>query len=74
METSGWGAWTDQTEVLDWTEVPGGCSVDGGDESTDSEGDVQVDEATVDKRGSTRLLVVPSTYKQRPVIKPEGDR
>ena len=74
VERSGWGAWPDRTEVPDWTEGPGGYSVDGGDEFTDSEGDVQVDGATVYKRGSTRLPVVPATREQRPVIKPEGDR
>ena len=47
---------------------------DGGDELTDSEGDVQVDGATVYKCGSTRLSVAPATREQRPVIKPEGDR
>ena len=44
------------------------------DELTDSEGDVQVDGATVYKRGSTRLPVTVATREQRPVIKPEGDR
>ncbi|KAI4987742.1 hypothetical protein ZWY2020_028500 [Hordeum vulgare] len=71
---SRWGAWPDQIEVPDWTEGPGGYSVDGGDESTDSEGGVQVDEDTVYKCGSTRLPVVPATREQRPVIKHEGDR
>ncbi|KAI5010175.1 hypothetical protein ZWY2020_012312 [Hordeum vulgare] len=74
VERSGWGAWPDWTEVPDWTEGPGGCSVDGGDEFTDSEGNVQVDRATVYKRGSTRLPVVPATREHRPVIKPKGDR
>ena len=52
----------------------GGHSVGCRDESMDSEGDVQVDGATVYKRGSTRLPVVPATREQRPVIKPGGDR
>ncbi|KAI5012806.1 hypothetical protein ZWY2020_025072 [Hordeum vulgare] len=69
VESPGWDTWSDRTELPDWTE--GG---DGGDELTDSEGDVQVDGATVYKRGSTRLPVVPATREQRPVIKPEGDR
>ncbi|KAI5014738.1 hypothetical protein ZWY2020_056128 [Hordeum vulgare] len=75
VEIPGWGAWPERTEVPDWTEGPGGSG--GGDdwnETTDSEGGVQVDRATVYKRGSTRLLVVPATREQRPVIKPEGDR
>ena len=59
----------------DWTEGPGGLGGgDGRDEFMDSEGDVQVDGATVYKRGSTRLPVVSATREQRPVIKPEGDR
>ena len=73
VETSGWGAWPDRTEGPDQTEGPGGHSVGGGDESTDSEGDV-VDGVTVYKRGSTRLPVVPATCEQRPVIKPGRER
>ncbi len=73
MERPGWDTWPDRTELPDWTEGPGGSGGgDGGDEFTDSEGDVQVDGATVYKRGSTRLPVVPATREQRPVIKPEG--
>ena len=67
MEMSGWGAWSDRTEG------PGGHFVGGGDESTDSEGDV-VDGVTVYKRGSTRLPVVPATREQRPVIRPKGEK
>ena len=75
VERPGWETWPDLTELTDWTEGPGGSGGgDGGDELTDSEGDVQVDGATVYKRGSTRLPVVPATREQRPVIKPEGDR
>ena len=75
MERSGWEPWPDRTELPDWTEGPAGSGGgDGGDELTDSEGDVQVDGATVYKHGSTRLPVVPATREQRPVIKPEGDR
>ena len=75
MERPGWETWPDRTELPDWTEGPGGSGGgDGGDELTDSEGDVQVDGATVYKRGSTRLPVAPATREQRPVIKPEGDR
>lgn len=75
VERSGWEPWPDRTELPDWTEGPGGSGGgDGGDELTDSEGDVQVDGATVYKRGSTRLPVAPATREQRPVIKPEGDR
>ena len=75
VERPGWETWPDRTELPDWTEGPGGSGGgDGGDELTDSEGDVQVDGATVYKRGSTRLPVVPATREQRPVIKPEGDR
>ncbi|KAI5001068.1 hypothetical protein ZWY2020_011027 [Hordeum vulgare] len=72
VERPGWDAWPDRTELPDWTEGPGGSG--GGDEFTDSEGDVQVDGATVYKRGSTCLPVVPATREQRPVIKPKGDR
>ncbi|KAI4992266.1 hypothetical protein ZWY2020_051657 [Hordeum vulgare] len=55
VERPGWDTWPDRTELLDWTEGPGGSGGgDGGDEFTDSEGDVQVDGATVYKRGSTR--------------------
>ena len=75
VERPGWETWPDRTELPDWTEGPGGSGGgDGGDELTDSEGDVQVDGATVYKRGSTRLPVAPATREQRPVIKPEGDR
>ena len=75
VERPGWETWSDRTELPDWTEGPGGSGGgDGGDELTDSEGDVQVDGATVYKRGSTRLPVAPATRKQRPVIKPVGDR
>ena len=75
MKRPGWETWTDCTELPDWNEGPGGSGGgDGGDELTDSEGDVQVDGATVYKRGSTRLPVAPATREQRPVIKPEGDR
>lgn len=75
VERPGWEPWPDRTELPDWTEGPGGSGGgDGGDELTDSEGDVQVDGATVYKRGSTRLPVAPATREQRPVIKPEGDR
>ena len=77
VERHGWEPWPDRTELSDWTEGPGGSGCgDGGDELTDSEGDVQVDgaPATVYKRGSTRLPVAPATREQRPVIKPEGDR
>ena len=56
VERPGWDTWPD------WTEGPDGSGGgDGGDEFTDSEGDVQVDGATVYKRGSTRLLVVSAT-------------
>ena len=75
VERPGWETWPDRTELPDWTEGPGGSGgEDGRDELTDSEGDVQVDGATVYKRGSTRLPVMPATREQRPVIKPEGDR
>ena len=77
VEKPGWETWPDRTELPDWTEGPGGSGGgDGGDELTDSEGDVQVDgaPATVYKCGSTRLPVAPATREQRPVIKPEGDR
>ena len=75
VEKPGWEPWLDRTELPDWTEGPGGSGGgDGGDELTDSEGDVQVDGATVYKRGSTRLPVAPATREQRSVIKPEGDR
>ena len=75
VERPGWDTWPDRTELPDWTEGPGGSwGGDGGDEITDSEGDVQVDGAIVYKRGSTRLPVVPATHEQRPVIKPGGDR
>ena len=75
VERPGWEPWPDRTELPDWTEGPGGSGGgDGGDELTDSEGDVQVDGAIVYKRGSTRLPVAPATREQRPVIKPEGDR
>ena len=72
MERPGWETWPDRTEFPDWTEGLAGSV--GGDELTDSEGDVQVDGATVYKHGSTRLPVAPATHEQRPVIKPEGDR
>ena len=56
MERPGWETWPDRTELPDWTEgLSGSRGGDGGDELTDSEGDVQVDGATVYKRGSTRL-------------------
>ncbi|KAI5001109.1 hypothetical protein ZWY2020_011068 [Hordeum vulgare] len=75
VERPGWDTWPDPTELPNWTEGPSGSGGgDGGDEFTDSEGDVQVDGATAYKRGSTRLPVVPATHEQRPVIKPEGDR
>ena len=75
VERPGWEPWPDRTELPDWTEGPGvSGGGDGGDDLTYSEGDVQVDGATVYKRGSTRLPVVPATREQRPVIKPEGDR
>jgi len=35
---------------------------------------VQVDGATVYKRGNTRLPVASATREQRPMIKPEGDK
>ncbi|KAI5012213.1 hypothetical protein ZWY2020_024347 [Hordeum vulgare] len=57
MERPGWETWPDRTELPDWTEGPGGSGGgDGRDELTDSEGDVQVDGATMYKRGTTRLL------------------
>ena len=75
VERPGWETWPDRTELPDWTEGLGGLAGgDGRDELTDSEGDVQVDGATMYKRGSTRLPVAPATREQRPVIKPEGDR
>ena len=71
VERPGWETWPDRTELPDWTEGPGGSGGgDGGDELTDSEGDVRVD----GERGSTRLPVASATREQRPVIKPEGDR
>ena len=46
VERPGWETWPDRTELPDWTEGPGGSGGgDGGDELTDSEGDVQVDGA-----------------------------
>ena len=75
VERPGWDTWPDRTELPNWTEGPGGSGGgDGGDELTDSEGHVQVDGATVYKRGSTCLLAAPATRAQRPMIKPEGDR
>ncbi|KAI5016117.1 hypothetical protein ZWY2020_005968 [Hordeum vulgare] len=69
VERPGRETWPDRTEG------PGGSGGgDGGDELTDNEGDVQVDGATVYKRGSTRLPIAPAIREQRPVIKPEGDR
>ncbi|KAI5022236.1 hypothetical protein ZWY2020_058966 [Hordeum vulgare] len=56
VERPGWETWPDRTELPDLTK--GSCGSgggDGGDELTNSEGDVQVDGATVYKRGSTRL-------------------
>ncbi|KAI4987605.1 hypothetical protein ZWY2020_020405 [Hordeum vulgare] len=67
VERSRWVAWPDRTEVSDWTEGPGGCFVDGGDESIDSEGYVEVDGAKVYKHGSTCFPVAPG-------IKPGGYR
>ena len=41
VERPGWETWPDRTELLDWTEGPcGSGGGDGGDELTDSEGDV----------------------------------
>ncbi|KAI4971434.1 hypothetical protein ZWY2020_002348 [Hordeum vulgare] len=41
VERPGWQTWPDRTELPDWTEGPGGSGGgDGGDELTDSEGDV----------------------------------
>ncbi|KAI4997138.1 hypothetical protein ZWY2020_052480 [Hordeum vulgare] len=75
VERLGWDTWPDRTELPDWTEGPvGSGGGDGGDEFTDNEVDVHVDGATMYKRGSTRLPVVPATREQRPVIKPEGYR
>ena len=67
QETSGWGTWPDPPEG------PSGHADGGGDEFTDSEGEV-VEGATVYQRGGTRLPPMPATRELRPVIRPDGEK
>jgi hypothetical protein len=67
QETSGWGTWPDPPEG------PSGHADGGGDQFTDSEGEV-VEGVTVYQRGGTRLPPLPATREQRPVIRPDGEK